>query len=126
MVPTRSIPLVLGLGAVLGALGCNPTLDSVTIAEVTTPPMTVTVSGTGIQIPEGIAVAVDIVGKNSDGDDVHDMSLMLEGDSLGADSVDNQDRYILHGDTVGTGQLQFTAVSNEGTVSVPYTVVAQP
>jgi hypothetical protein len=120
-----SILILASLG--LAALGCQPSLDSVTVTPMTTPPLAATISGTNIQITEGTALAVEFVVTNSDGDEVSDASIMSMSDALGLDGIaGGQHRYLIHGDAVGTGQLECTSSTNDGTLTVPFTVTAQP
>jgi len=119
---------VLLLGSLgLAALGCQPSLDSWTITPVTTPPLAATVSGTNIVIPEGVALAVEIVVTNSDDHEVTDALIAPLNDVLGLEAIkDSDNQYVIHGDAVGTGLMGCTSPSNDGTLNVPVTVTAQP
>jgi hypothetical protein len=108
------------------ALGCEPNLESVTITQVTSPPLAVVVTGTRIEIPEGIAVAVDVVGTNDEGDTETDIEIPSPTSSaLEAYSTDTGSRFVLCGNEPSTGQVTFRAMGTKGEVNVPFTVTAQ-
>ena len=109
------------------ALGCEPDLERVNITQATTPPLAVVVTGTRIEVPEGIAVAVDVVGINDEGDEEPDIDVpLIYSAALGVISTAVQGRFIFYGSEIGSGTVPFTALGTNGQVDVPFTVTAQP
>ena len=123
----KTLPSTLLLTAV-GALlaGCTPDLTSVQLTQITTPPLEVTVSPAGISLPDGIAVAVDVMGINDEGDEEDNLSVSAASGSVGSVETETTDRFVLYGISPGTDTLTFTATSVDGSVDVPVTVTAQP
>jgi hypothetical protein len=108
------------------ALGCEPSLESVTITPYTNPPLPVVVTGTRIEIPDGIAVAVDVVGTNDEGDAETDIDTPSASTSaFGVVNTAVKGRFIFYGNEPASGQVKFTALGTEGEVNVPFTVTAQ-
>ena len=108
------------------ALGCQPNLERVNITPVTTPPLAVVLTGTNIQIPDGIAVAADVEGVDEDGDTHTDLSASAAYSSFGVLETDQEGRFVFYGGTPSTGVITFTALGTKGDVRVPFTVTAQP
>ena len=68
----------------------------VTITQVTNPPLPVIVTGTRIEIPDGIAVAVDVVGTDEDGDTHTDIDVTgAYSSTLGVADTDTSGRFVL-------------------------------
>jgi len=108
------------------ALGCEPNLESVTITPYTNPPLPVVVTGTRIEIPDGIAVAVDVVGTNDEGDTETDVDIPSASSSaFGVVSTAVKGRFVFYGNEPSTGQVRFTTKGTKGEVNVPFTVTAQ-
>lgn len=117
------LPLLFG-GLLLA--GCKPELTSVQFTQITNPPLEVTISPEGISVPEGIAVAVDMVGINDEGDEEDNLAISPEYGPLSWDKTDTTDRFVFYGTSPGTGTLTFTATNVDGSVAVPVTVTEQP
>ena len=96
------------------------------ITQVTDPPLAVTVGAQGITVPDGIAVAVDVVGINDEGDEEDNLSISPASGPLGWIETETTDRFVVYGIAPGTGTLTFTAMNTDGSVEVPVTVTAQP
>lgn len=124
MATLRSTLPLIALGILLA--GCSPELTSVQFTQLTNPPLEVTLSAEGITVPDGIAVAADLVGISEEGDEEDNLSISPASGPLGWVETGTTDRFVFYGTSPGTGTLTFTATGTDGSVEIPVTVTAQP
>jgi hypothetical protein len=123
---TRTILNSLPFLAVVLTAGCDSkTLESVDIVAENNPPLAVSVSGTAITIPEGIAVAV-VVTPHVDGKVVDD-EVEVQCFGVGCTAVKGRDKneFFIIGYTAGAGTLTVTD-SKASSLNVPVTCTVQP
>ncbi len=123
-----SIPrkLLLPLAGGLLLAGCSPEFASVEITPITDPPLDVVLSSAKVELPVGIAVAVNVTGLDDEGDPVDQISCTPPGSlTAGVIETAQPDQFIFYGMSHGSGSLTFTAVSIDGTVVVPVSIVPQ-
>lgn len=119
----------IGFGLVMASLlvACTPPLEKVSLTLKTDPPVEVEVTNEKITIPEGIAIAVDVVGIDADGEDVEDLLVTTETVGTGEIApVDNEGvTYVVSGDKVGSYDMVVRPTYGDGEVRVKVDVVAQ-
>lgn len=124
----RCLTLALVLGA---TAGCEPDLDRVELTAVTSPPLEHTVSGDGVVLTQGTAIAVQVQAFDEDGErTTAEVSLLPEGTGLRSLILDHDanrgTRYVLIADEPGVGQLVvFELAGSRGQVTLPFLVDAQ-
>ncbi len=112
----------------LAAIGCDhPDLTTVEFTPVTTPPVDVLLSQERIELPAGIAVAVDVKVFDDAGEEVASAKSELVDDVGAVQFLPTkiEDRSILAGDREGEATLSFQADFHDGTLSVPVVVIPQ-
>ncbi len=122
------ISLVVGVASLLAA--CQPELDKVTVTLLTDPPLEVTVADDQITIPEGIAIGVDIVGFDQDGEDIGKLIVMTAENGKGEVAPINDEEeatsYIVSGDEVGSYTILVSPEYGSGELQLKVEVVPQP
>jgi hypothetical protein len=118
---------MLWMGAIAGAMlvvGCSePSMQRVEITLENKPPLAVTVSGAGITIPAGIAIAV-VVTPVVEGKQTTDSVTVACGGACDAiDGTEPNEMFIL-GVKPGTDSL-FISSTDHGSIRVPITVTEQ-
>jgi len=117
--------LVLLAGGLLLA-GCTPDFARVELTPITSPPLDVTVSAAQVEIPVGIAVAVNVLGYDEDDDPVGNIRITPPASiTAGVIETAEPEMFILYGQSHGTGSLSFTSIEVSGTVNVPVSIVPQ-
>ncbi|MSP25971.1 MAG: hypothetical protein EXR75_12590 [Myxococcales bacterium] len=123
--------------AVLGlAAGCErpvPTITSVELVQVTTPPLEVVLSQNGISLPQGIAVVAAVTVFVDTEEDAADFTHLIISFPTLVDFVPMHtpsSEFMLIGRTVGEGKADIRYSASEYSLSAPFTipltVVPQP
>lgn len=106
--------------------GCEPRpiLASIEVKQLTTPPLGVEISATRITLPEGIAVAMTIVGRDTKGE-LMDLKTPFE-QSVVFQEAREDGVFILYGQPVGTFTVTMSPVDGDGSAEIEVEVVPQP
>jgi hypothetical protein len=115
------------VGAAAGLTGCEPELTSVTITQLTEPPIDASATAEHVTLAEGTAIGIDVLGLDDEGA-THDDIEMIEtvsSPAFGWTKTATTARFIVYGSASGEGELRFTALFTSGTVVVPISVTAQ-
>ncbi len=126
MFTVKDFRYLVPCGAMLLSAGCFPDLERVEFEQLNTPPLSVTVSPSKLEIPEGIGVAVQASAYDVDGDEA-DGTMTIDGSGVHVIVREGSEKnqFFLLGRSPGSSTLMVTVTGTEGHVDVPYEITAQ-